>query len=353
MTALIRDILSNDGWDELFRFAKRHSILGVVWDEVQDSLTDFGGIPPFTLRQWLTLVGKIEENNKLIDEIAWRISCRFAEDGLPSMILKGQGLARYYPIPHHRQPGDIDIWIWLDQAGLSLSRRRDTITEYVRKIDPNTRTCYHHTSFKRIQGKVIEVHFTPSWMYSPRKNRYLQKYFDIYLLTVSKERPQSGRFRVPSEEFNLVFILIHLYRHVFDEGIGLRQMMDYDMVLRHSSAEDKTTAMRHIRALGLARFAGAVMYVLTEVFGTEPRLLPCEPDEKEGRWLYRQIMEGGNFGRHRPASSRKKSATTAHLHNLGQRVLRSAELLTHYGEEASWAIPWRIWHWVWRRLKGY
>lgn len=351
MTPLIHNILTQEGWEGLFQFAKKQSLVGVVWDEVQNDLDKFGGIPPHILKPWVTIVGKIEDKNRLINEVAWRISERFSEDSFASMILKGQGLAQYYPTPLHRQSGDIDIWLWTEDA--CLFRRIDKIVGYVRKVVPKARICYHHVEFKKIQNTEIEVHFTPSWMYSPKRNKYLQDYFNNIIRNFGSVKPKEGEFNVPSDEFNLVFILLHIFRHIFDEGIGLRQMMDYDMVLRKSTAEDKASAMKHIKALGLSKFTGAVMYVLREAFGTQEDVLLPVLDEREGLWLYSQIMEGGNFGHFKPGKANRKETKASHIKNFAVRIRRSAELMTHYPEEALWAVPWRIWHWGWRVRKGF
>lgn len=40
-----------------------------------------------------------------------------------------------------------------------------------------------------------------------------------------------GEITVPTLSFNVIYILSHLYRHVFTEGIGLRQLLDYYFVI--------------------------------------------------------------------------------------------------------------------------
>ena len=84
---------------------------------------------------------------------------------------------------------------------------------------------------------AIEVHFTPSYMFFPIHNSRMQKW---------------------------------LYRHVFTEGIGLRQLIDYYFVLVKSEerrVKNLTALQRELKYLGLWKFAGAVMYVLHEALG--------------------------------------------------------------------------------------
>lgn len=361
MTPFLSNILEQKGWEGLFQFAKKQSLVGVIWDNIQDSMDLYGGIPKQILKQWVTMVGKIEERNKLTDEVAMRTSERFAKDRFDSIILKGQGLCHYYPTPLHRQPGDVDIWIWPEDTNYTLTQRQDTIVSYIRNIKPDARICYHHIEFKKIQDTEVEVHFTPSWMYTPRKNKILQEYFQEVINRQSSafhkvqvQAAWNNQLPIPTDDFNLIFILIHIFRHVFDEGIGLRQMMDYDMVLRHSSSHDRVSAICMLELLRLTKFTRAVMYVLHEVFGTDESVLLCSPDTKEGKWLLKLIMEGGNFGLHKKLEKYKRNdGHSTHLNNFINRIRRSSQLVFHYPEEAFWTIPWRIWHWHWRLRKGY
>lgn len=349
MTPFISEIIKKDGWDGLFSFAQKQSLIGVIWDEVQDS---FGSIPKDLLRRWAALVWKIEGQNKLTNELTKKVAERFALDGYSCLILKGQGLCHYFPVSLHRQTGDIDIWIWKREQNCTLSNRQDSIVSYIRVYKSDAKISYHHIEFKRIEGIDVEVHFTPSWMYSPRKNKILQHYFQNEITNYS---PQINYpFPIPTDEFNLTYILIHIYRHIFDEGITLRQMMDYDMILRRSCSKDKASAISILNKLGLLKFVGAVMYVLHKVFDTKVSILMCKPNEKEGEWLYRQIIAYGDLSIDK--EQRKKyinDGHSTHICNFTNRIRRSFQLLFHYPEESFWAIPWRLWHWWWRLRKGY
>lgn len=55
----------------------------------------------------------------------------------------------------------------------------------------------------------------------------------------------------------------------------------------------RTIVLEH---LGLAKIAGAVMWVLKEVLGLEEKYLIAPVDERRGRFLLSEIMRGGNFG---------------------------------------------------------
>ena len=110
-----------------------------------------------------------------------------------------------------------------------------------------------------------------------------------------------GEITVPTTSFNVIYILSHLYRHVFTEGIGLRQLIDYYFVLVKSEegrVKNLTALQRELKYLGLWKFAGAVMYVLHETLGLPEAKMIAPIDVNEGRFLLAEIMQGGNFGQY-------------------------------------------------------
>ena len=108
------------------------------------------------------------------------------------------------------------------------------IMKYVDQVCPNQVMRYHHVDFP-VMKTAIEVHFTPSYMFFPVHNHRMQIWFkevmDLQCSNVVTLPDGYGEITVPTTSFNVIYILSHLYRHVFTEGIGLRQLIDYYFVL--------------------------------------------------------------------------------------------------------------------------
>ena len=154
-------------WQELFEMAKKQTLTGIAFAGVERLPADQRP-PKEIILQWYTLCESIKKKNAELDRKCAIVSQKFKSEGFENCILKGQGIAQLYPNPALRTPGDIDIWL----AGGSKC-----ILQYVRKFTPNEKPVYHHIDFPIAPGLDIEVHFTPSWMYSPFKNRKLQQFF--------------------------------------------------------------------------------------------------------------------------------------------------------------------------------
>ena len=130
-----------------------------------------------------------------------------------------------YPNPYSRTPGDIDIWV---EGG---DKR---VISFVRSISPHEKACYHHIEFPSYKGVEVEVHYRPSFLLCFWHNRKLQKYYERVKEEQFSHRVmlgEQGEIAIPTMEFNLIFQLTHIFSHLMNEGIGLRQLLDYYYVL--------------------------------------------------------------------------------------------------------------------------
>ncbi len=102
---------------------------------------------------------------------------------------------------------------------------------------------------------------------------------------------------VVTREFNLLFILSHIYKHIFFEGIDMRQLVDYYYVLRQcEDGGERERTVKRLKSLGMMRFTRGVMFIMKEIFGLEDKFLLTEPNKKDGTFLLYEIMRSGNFG---------------------------------------------------------
>ena len=162
-----------------------------------------------------------------------------------------------------------------------------------------------------------------------------------------------GKITVPTMSFNVIYILSHLYRHVFTEGIGLRQLIDYYFVVVKSEerrVKNLTALQRELKYLGLWKFAGAVMYVLHEALGLPETKMIAPIDVNEGRFLLAEIMQGGNFGQYDTRLGSKENE--GKLHRYLRMSLRNLRFVKHYPTEALSEPLFRTWFALWKKIHG-
>lgn len=334
--------LSASQFHEVLKHAEEQAIFGIVFYAMKETRIE-GLVDNMSIYKAVAMLEQIRRQNILVDQRAERLSKIFASWNYRTCILKGQGVAQLYPNPLLRQSGDIDIWVDGSQDGIISKIMNNSVT--IQNID------YVHSGCVFFDDVKVEVHFRPSWMYNPFKNKKLQKFFR------DNSEEQFGNvdtkvgFAYPTIQFNLVYSLIHINRHIFEEGIGLRQLVDYYYILNHSTNEDRDKAFLVLRDLGLRKFVGAIMYIEETVLSIDKEFLLCKPNEKEGRFLLEEIMRGGNFGHH---DNRNKFYSKDERIQRGLFTLkRNMRYLRHYPSEVFWKPLWQLWHWCWRKRKGY
>ena len=339
---------SNKEWKQLYDMAKKQSLVGVCFAALQrlgaDADEGFAriGMSEMMYLTWMGMTAKIQQKNQTVDEQCVALQKRLSADGLRSCVLKGQGVASLYSehLLGLRQSGDIDVWI---EGGL------DAVLRLAEKYGVKPVVAEHHVDLPMFEDTDVEAHFTPTYMRCPWHNKRLQRWM-VFENCVSKEKNELGMV-VPTTEFNLVFLMLHAYRHLTSEGVGLRQVMDYYFALISATDSQRKQAYNTLCDLGVNRFCGAMMYVLQEVFGMKREELLCEPDVKEGRYLLNEIMTGGNFGHHDDRV--KKEAGESKMTRFIRQTKRNMHQLTHYPTEAFFSPLWRAKIWVWRKWNGW
>lgn len=355
----IPDTLKEADWKKLYAIAKKQTLLGVLFYGIQrlpKELAPDAGL----LMLWMGMAQKIRQQNIRLFLDSAKVCKKFKDVGFRNCILKGQGNALLYPAPYMRTPGDIDIY---------LNGGRNRVMQYINKVCPNQVMRYHHVDFP-VMKIAIEVHFTPSYMFFPIHNSRMRKWFgkvmDLQCSNIVALPDGYGEITIPTMNFNVIYILSHLYRHVFTEGIGLRQLLDYYFVLVkwHTDLTDSNKSLpqmtqistdldalrRELKYLGLWKFAGAVMYVLHETLGLAEEKMIAPINVNEGRFLLAEIMQGGNFGQYDTRLGSKENE--GKLHRYLRMSLRNLRFVKHYPTEALSEPLFRTWFALWKKIHG-
>ena len=433
-------------WQELYSFASKQALLGLCFDGIERLGKEYpeelrlNPIGRELLMTWMGKAQQIRRQNMKVNAVASKLFSMLREDGMRCCVLKGQGNALMYPNPYSRTPGDIDVWI---------DASRERIMEYAQKkfeLGDDIRLQHLETS---LDGVPVELHFFPCSMNNPIYHARLQKWFrrnvDLQCSHIVGLPDGAGDIAIPTTAFNVIYQLTHLYHHFFDEGIGMRQIIDYFLVVNDfsknvflnnksskitpslftlkegstshpdpltlrgeggnrptrcseplrskvggpskvspdcagwdrrgvsgdtssvscSSASGSSitsvssasttdssasTALdvvqRELKYLGLWKFAGAVMYVLKEVLGLSEDKMIVPMDEKRGKLLLTEILDGGNFGRHFSKYGGFTHQSMGKKYFL--KIWRNMHFVRYYPAEALCEPLFRTWHFFWR-----
>lgn len=342
-------VVSNMDWRQLYSFATKQTIIGICFDGIKRLSEEYpeelkkNPIERDLLMTWMGVSQQIRRQNMKVNGVAAKLYSMLREDGLRCCILKGQGNALMYPNAYSRNPGDIDVWV---------NASREQITEYAKKhFELGDDIRYQHIETS-VDGVPVELHFFPCTMNNPIYNARLQKWFkrnvDLQCSNVVSLPDGIGEIAIPTTAFNVVYQLTHLYHHFFDEGIGMRQIIDYYYVVSmlNVNCEMLTWLPKELKYLGLWKFARAVMYVLHEALGISEEKMIAPMDEKRGKLLLAEILEGGNFGRHFTKYGHFTKQGMAKKYFL--KIWRNMHFVRYYPAEALSEPIFRTWHFFWR-----
>ena len=342
-------VVSNMDWRQLYSFATKQTIIGICFDGIKRLSEEYpeelkkNPIERDLLMTWMGVSQQIRRQNMKVNGVAAKLYSMLREDGLRCCILKGQGNALMYPNAYSRNPGDIDVWV---------NASREQITEYAKKqfkLGDDIRYQHIETS---VDGVPVELHFFPCTMNNPIYNARLQKWFkrnvDLQCSNVVSLPDGIGEIAIPTTAFNVVYQLTHLYHHFFDEGIGMRQIIDYYYVVSmlNVNCEMLTWLPKELKYLGLWKFARAVMYVLHEALGLSGEKMIAPMDEKRGKLLLAEILNGGNFGQHFTKYGHFTQQGMAKKYFL--KIWRNMHFVRYYPAEALSEPIFRTWHFFWR-----
>ena len=219
-------------WQELYSFASKQALLGLCFEGIERLGKEYpvelkrNPIGRELLMTWMGKAQQIRRQNMKVNVVAGKLFAMLRVDGMRCCVLKGQGNALMYPNPYSRTPGDIDVWI---------DASRERIMEYAQKkfeLGDDIRLQHLETSS---DGVPVELHFFPCSMNNPVYHARLQKWFkrnaDLQCSHIVGLPDGAGDIAIPTTAFNVVYQLTHLYHHFFDEGIGMRQIIDYYYVV--------------------------------------------------------------------------------------------------------------------------
>ena len=364
-------------WDACYQFAQRQTLQGVLFDGIKRLPKELAPARPLLLR-WLSDSESVRRRNVRMDRASVYINDKVCAAGFRCCILKGQGNALLYPNPSARTPGDVDVWVMASREEL-----RHIALSLTEGDGSSLQESLNHIGLM-LHGVSVELHSTPALLNSPLHNSRLQRWLkrnaDLQCSNRVALPGNAGEVAVPTVSFNVIYQLCHLFHHCFYEGVGLRQIVDYFFVLMNTDFSGKTDRgtgntdgdgcflntdftdntdriggnadgvdrrllQDELRELGLWEFAGAVMYIMKEVFGLEDNRLIVPPDVKRGRLVLKEVLEAGNFGQY---DKRNWFGHSALGHNL-QRLYRDMRLVRFFPAEALSEPFFRIWHFFWRK----
>lgn len=284
LLALLRAAL----WEQAADYGPFEAADETVWKRVRQLATEQGvqaiacdGMmrlpaplqPPREIRMaWTVNTERLAEHNRRYKGVAASLAGFYAAHGIPAMLMKGPGLAQLYPIPEHRESGDLDIWLfgrWADGDRLMQAQGIE-----VERHSPKHSNFYY-------EGIPVENHRTFLNVEQYAVDRRLEKALHVLLPPDGHDLQTmdgAAPMLLPPPLFNALFLARHMTNH-FLVSIVLRHLCDWARFLTVCHGQySRAEFLRLMDETGLNRVMRSFTEICVRYLGMSPEVSPFATD---------------------------------------------------------------------------
>lgn len=251
--------LTNERVNEVIRLAAFQGTRSLVYDQLL-KLKDVEISDALRMQMKQQCVMSMMQQNSTIPILkqAWQA---LNDVGINPVLLKGFGLAQYYPQPHLRQWGDMDIYVGPANYHVACGKLRETFPGAIHsdKEDED----YKHYNFD-FDNTAIETHRVSMTFAHPGDRKYYEQ-LEEQCLTKDGPKMEVGDLQVtmPEDTFNVFFVFLHTWHHFETTGMNMKQICDV-AVLLHAERDviDLERLKEMLTKLHLMEVWQLMMYIL-------------------------------------------------------------------------------------------
>lgn len=281
-------------WKRVLEDAQIQTIAGLLIDGLE-RLPDAQRPPTEILLEWIGLVQVIEANYKQHKTVAKKTADCLKDEGIDVAFMKGLVCGARYKHPEHRQCGDIDFVVG-DKNFMRTLDALERIGEVDRKL------IHEHHGMVYVEDVSLEPHYKVHNYQNPRVDKAMREIFDeIFPQSLVEVNVDELLLPAFPPAFECALLVGHMVNHIYAEGLGLRQVVDFLMFLQKEHEAVNTDDCRwYLKKMCMER-AFRIFTCLCEVyFGMSHDLLRLDYTAQEKEFVEKlmiDILKVGNFGR--------------------------------------------------------
>lgn len=281
--------LTQSEWKQLYEDASAHQIQSIIYMDANKYGND---IFPELFTKWKneTIIQVLSYNRRF--SVISDLFNALDSNGIPIIVLKGLHYRYLYKDPDMRTMGDIDLLTTRN----SLKQASDIIQSFgyvnVKEGDPK------HYLFVHKNYIPIELHFS---LFTEAKRRIALNFNKEIWESAYCFEGEGIRFLVPSYINQLIYCCIHMTNHFGEGGFGLRQLSDFNLLVRHCGESiDWDLLMKKAYIYGIGKFIEVMLFICHELFSLDiPENIVIRYKEQKGYvdGMISMILDAGVFGR--------------------------------------------------------
>lgn len=291
--------------DEMLELADSHKVLPLLYDILMTD--DLEGVEDGQTGGWQDRLKEGTGNTVLQSYrllfLTKELTEALKERGIPVIVLKGVGIASWYPEPEYRKSGDVDLLLESQEAAEEAVR---LLSErgYGVKTEQHAN---HHVACEGPEGIDVELH---TMLAEPFDDEGINKIMEGLQADCFRRRTRRDAmgvsFPVAPDDLQALELLLHMLQHFLRAGFGLKLLTDWVVFWNGEHPEGTSESFLTLAEnCGLTGFAKAVTLVCESYLGLERgKLYPTEtwtefPKDYAADFLM-DIIKAEEFGKADP-----------------------------------------------------
>lgn len=281
-------------WEALLEDSIVQTVTGVLLNGIERLPTEQRPETDLLL-EWIGEVQIIEALNEHHGKVLQKTYSCLEKGRLKVAFMKGLVCGARYPNPKRRQCGDIDFVV----AEKDFSRTLDLL-EGIGEVDRSLVHEHHGMAF--VDNVTLEPHYKVHNYQNPKVDKAMKELFEeVFPERLVYVKINGGRIPVFPVAFEGVMLTGHMVNHVYAEGLGLRQVIDFYYWLTSFDLSSYSEELwRGLRMMRMERAFRVFVRICKEYLGMPSEVIGLEYTEREKRFakkMMKDIMTVGNFGR--------------------------------------------------------
>ena len=250
--------IPEERWVRVYKLAKKQGVLAIVFDVIENTTTTLQISRRLKFR-WIAAVHSREENYSKQYSNAVELATAFKDEGIRTVVLKGLSMSTYYPKPTYREFGDFDCFLGNDyELGNCVAE----------KIGADVDRDYYRHSHITYKSQMVENHQFCVGIRGSRMMKSFERHLQQVMFNGTEYIDKDKTLIRPSCDFNALFLISHAMTHFLVEGIKLRHICDWALLLHHEQNNiDWQSFYQWTDKLHYTRFANTLTNIANTYLG--------------------------------------------------------------------------------------
>lgn len=283
--------LSDYSWSSILKAIDDHALLGVVADAIL-SLSKYIHLNEQQQNHILQYVANAHQVRFQTQQAIVAVFEKLEEVGCNPILLKGEGLAQMYPPNCIRACGDVDVYV----GNKDFDKAVDGMQSLCDVNDVDQAKFGNHDYLIQYKGIPFEIHFKPGYASVEKADQRFQELATYWLVPDKCQTIAilGKQILIPASQYNILFVFEHLARHYRNSELGIRQFLDWALLLEKTDFQE-SILKKNLEELYVLEAWKRLGGILQDGVGMEKIPFIETTDRKLSKKLIRVVMSRGNF----------------------------------------------------------